>query len=247
MMRSVSQMDMQTAAKMANQRTDFSAFPMLTPLPTYSPQIIDECYSYSSSPESNMSGFSLPYNAGRFTPQTPDSFLFNDSMSNADSFDQYMNNQAWSDDGNGIPIGLGFESDIPGLIPMDNMWGTPEPDGFSTPMGQMAGFDSPRFGSPASMSGWSHQEELSVSPPLIPHNMPHTRAVPSLSISDCSSQDFGSPKVDDWQNFRPSTKNMVVTKTNPSNTYIDGIKSIPKNQALWEDVKFPRLSPAATF
>ncbi|KAF2713373.1 hypothetical protein K504DRAFT_450077 [Pleomassaria siparia CBS 279.74] len=239
MMRAHSHMDMHTAQKMRQQTpTDFSAYPMLTPLPTYSPQIIDECYSYSSSPEQNMHTF---YNAGRMTPQTPDSFLYHDSLASTDAFDQYMNTQTWSDDGNGMPIGLGFENDIPGLIPVESPWCTPEPEGFSMPMGQMR-FDSPFCGSvsPAPMNEWSH--DLSLSPPQMPHSMPHTRAVPSLSISDCSIQDFESPRMDDWSNFRPNPSSMIVTKTNSHNTYIDGMKPIPKNQALWEDVKFPRSS-----
>ena len=239
MVRAVSHMDMHTAQKMGHQRSDFSAFPMLTPLPTFSPQIIDECYSYSSSPEQNMNNF---YNNGRLTPQTPDSFAYHDAMSIPDPFDQYMNNQAWSDDGNGMPIGLGFGDDIPGLMPVESMWGTPEPEGFSTPMGHTRAFDSPMCGSPASVNGWSGYHDPSLSPPQIPHSMPHSRAVPSLSISDCSAQEYNSPRVEDWQSFRPNPAGMPMGNPTITNTYIDGIKSIPKNQALWEDVKFSRMS-----
>ena len=43
-----------------------------------------------------------------------------------DPFDPYMSSSAWSDDGS-IPIGLGFENDMPGMLPGE-MWGTPEPE-----------------------------------------------------------------------------------------------------------------------
>jgi hypothetical protein len=227
-------MDFHTAVKLQQQQqANFGTMPMLTPLPTYTPQIVDG-FSYSSSPETSMAAFSQHMDknslltAGRMTPRTPEPFVYNEPLQIVDPFDQYTNTQAWSDDGL-MPIGLGFESDIPGLLPDEGdmrVW-TPEFDGNSTPVANMNAYDPSMCDSPASV--WA-TPSVSVSPP----QLPHTRAVPSLSISECSAPDSDSPRgiQEEWSNFR------AIGKPVTSGAYFDNIKSIPKNQALWGAATF---------
>lgn len=231
-------MDFHTAVKLGQQQSNFSGFPMLTPLQTYTPQIVDECYSYSSSPEPSMGAFSQPMeksaflSSGRLTPQTPDTFAYHEPLSIADPFDQYMDTQAWTDDGS-IPIGLGFEGDMPGMLPAD-MWATPEPEGV-IPMGLCD--------SPAPMNGWSHPA-LSLSPPQAPSSMPpHSKAVPSLSISECSAEDFNSPNgvQGEWTSFQPNA-GQIMGKPNATGAFMENAKAISNIQPIWEDLIVPRTS-----
>ena len=165
------------------------------------------------------------------TPQTPDSFAYHEPLAINDPFDSYMSNKAWSDDGS-IPIGLGFESDMPGMLTSD-MWATPEPEG-TTPMGLC--------NSPASMNVWPHSS-MSVSPPQMPLGMPpHSKAVPSLSISECSVEDFNSPRgvQGEWTSFQPNAS-QIMGKPNVSGAFIEDVKAYPKApQPIWEDIIVPR-------
>ncbi|KAF2683981.1 hypothetical protein K458DRAFT_389205 [Lentithecium fluviatile CBS 122367] len=239
MMRTVSQMDFHTAAKLAQQPTNFSNFNMLTPLPTYTPQIIDECYGYSSSPETNMGAFpqSAEKNNGfmnssrSMTPQTPDSFGYHEPVTVTDSFD-YMSTQAWADDGS-IPVGLGFDGDLSSILPGD-MWPTPEPETM-TPMGVCE--------SPATMNIWANPS-LSVSPPQLPMGMPpHSNAVPALSISECSVDDFNSPNnvQEEWKSFQSNADN-TMGKPSVSGPFMQNM--MPKApQPIWEDLIAPHQQP----
>ncbi|PSN70603.1 hypothetical protein BS50DRAFT_264687 [Corynespora cassiicola Philippines] len=229
--RTHSQMDFHTAAKMA-QRTDFASLNMLTPLPTqapYTPQIVDEFHSYSSSPEQNMMPFSQPMEksgflaSGRLTPQTPDSFPYPEHLTMAEPFDPYMNAQPWSDDGQ-MPIGLGFENDMPGMMPGD-MWSTPEPESHPNSMGFCD--------SPSAMGMWPPQG-LSVSPPQIPH----TRSVPSLALSD-GSHDYDSPEIvqGEWSSHH---QQMHMMKPNTSGAYIEDLKAMSTNPSIWDDAMLTR-------
>jgi hypothetical protein len=223
MMRPGSQMDFRTAAKLAQQQsTNFNNFNMLTPLPTYTPQIIDECYEYSSSPEAGMGSFTDKnnnfINSGRsMTPSTPDSFVYHEPLTVSDSFD-YMNTQAWADDGS-MPIGLGFNGNISGIMPGD-MWSTPEPETI-TPVNICD--------SPATMNMWTHPSLSSVSPQLPLGMPPHSKAVPSLSLSECSVEEFSSPNhlQQEWTTFQP----------NPNNAMGSMMSKGP--QPIWEDLIMP--------
>ncbi|KAF1952337.1 hypothetical protein CC80DRAFT_495411 [Byssothecium circinans] len=235
MVRSVSQMDFHTAAKLGQQPAGFNFNNMLSPLPTYAPHIVDECYSYSSSPEQGMHGFPLSmeknYMASRsVTPGTPDSFASYEPLPMSDTFEPYMNGSVWSDDGS-IPIGLGFENDIPNMM-HGEMWGTPEPE-MPPSMGVCD--------SPASMHGWSHPQ-LSASPPQLPIGLPpHKQAVPSLSISECS-EDFNSPQQnqEEWASFQPN----MMGKPMVTRPYMENVKAYPTApQPIWEDIIMPRTQP----
>ncbi|KAF2193221.1 hypothetical protein K469DRAFT_730124 [Zopfia rhizophila CBS 207.26] len=248
--RSLSQMDMSTAQKMGHRRPELTGMPMLTPLPTFNPQIIDECYSDYGSPEPSMGVFPHQmekngYNAsGRLTPQTPDSFTYSEPLSVVDPFDQYLNSQVWSSDEVQMPIGLGFENEIPGMMQneadMRTMWSTPDLDGNSTPVQHMRTFESPVCESPASFNVWPHHS-VSVSPP----QPPHTKAVPSLSVSECSVQDFDSTAAfqDEWPSFRCNPVEMNLAKPSTSTAYLEGLRAIPKNSNVWEENILTRMSP----
>ncbi|KAF2639491.1 hypothetical protein P280DRAFT_402722 [Massarina eburnea CBS 473.64] len=233
MVRSVSQMDFHTAAKLGQQPPNFNFNNMLSPLPTYAPHIVDDCYSYSGSPEQGMHAFPMTmeknYMASRsVTPGTPDSFASYDHLPMSDAFDPYMSSSAWSDDGS-IPIGLGFEHDIPNMLPGE-MFGTPEPE-MHTPYGMCD--------SPASMHGWN--PELSVSPPQLPSGLPpHKQAVPSLSISECSTEGYNSPPQE-WTSFHPNASQMmgkpIVNRPSFMET-VKGYSTAP--QPIWEDIIMPR-------
>lgn len=231
MMRAPSQMDFRTAAKLAQQPTNFSNFNMLTPLPTFTPQIVDDCFSYSSSPEQTMGPFAQAgdksnngfVNTSRsMTPQTPDSFVYHEPMTVTDSFD-YMNTQAWADDGS-IPIGLGFDGDMSNLLPND-MWATPEPESI-TPMNVSD--------SPAMMNMWANP---------VMGMTPKPEAVPSLSVSECSVDEFSSPNnvQEEWNNFQSNMGN-AMGKANMSGSFMDNM--MPKApQPIWEDLIMPHQQP----
>lgn len=238
-MRTVSHMDFHTAAKLSQYPANFNNFNMLTPLPTYTTPIIEDSFSYSSSPEPNMGNFSRSMDQNAYitssramTPSTPEPFAYHDPIAIADPFDHYMNTPSWSDDGS-MAVGLGFEHDMPGMLPND-MWSTPEPESI-TPMGLC--------NSPATMNTWSHQA-MSVSPQLPMGMPPHTKAVPSLSISEASSEDFNSPShvQEEWNNIQPHA-GQIMTKPMATGSFMDSVKSFvyPKApQPIWEDIIVPR-------
>ncbi|KAF2732155.1 hypothetical protein EJ04DRAFT_343271 [Polyplosphaeria fusca] len=237
--RAVSQMDMATAAKLGQQ--NFAGLSMLTPLPTYTPHIVDEYYTDYSSPEPNMGAFA-PHSSkngfmasGRLTPQTPEPYAFNEPLSIADPFDPYSNAQ-WSDDGQ-VPIGLGFENDMQTMMmPEANMrmW-TPELDSTPTSMEPMPSFDQPVCRSPSTMHGWAEQP-TSVSPPQIPHTLPHTRGVPSLSMSEASAPEYDPPEgaQEEWANLR-------MNQANHMSAYMETIRTSSKHPQ-WEDIMIPRTT-----
>jgi hypothetical protein len=219
---------------------------MLTPLSTYTPQIIDECYSYSSSPEPATTVFAhnmdkssyLP--SGRLTPQTPDSFSFNNSLPMSDSFDHYMHPQGWPHEGS-MPMGLGFESEIPNMMPMETdmrVW-TPDFAAHSTPGPHTHGYNPPMCDSPASVNLWP-APIMSVSP----SQPPHTRGVPSLSISECSAPESDSPDgaQEEWPSFQGLSNSMCATKPVTSTPYLDSIKTLPMETRAWEDGVLSRSS-----
>lgn len=239
-MRTVSQMDFHTAAKLSQYPANFNNFNMLTPLPTYTTPIIEDSFSYSSSPEPNMGGFSSSMGQNSYitssramTPATPEPFAYHDPIAIADPFDQYMGNSTWSDDGS-MAVGLGFEHDMPNMM-SSNMWATPEPESI-TPMHNMCE-------SPAAMNQW--HPAMSMSPPQLSMSMPpHTKAVPSLSISEASSEDFNSPSrvQEEWNNIRPHAS-QNTGKPMVSASFMDNVKSFayPKApQPIWEDIIVPR-------
>jgi hypothetical protein len=238
-------MDFHTAAKMGQQTPEFAALSMLTPLQTYTPHIVDECYSYSSSPESAASAF--PANTeknsfmhpGLLTPRTPEPFSYPEPIAMSESFDQYMGPDVWTQEGQ-IPIGLGFENDIPGLMPMDpdmNIW-APTFNAHDTPMEPTPVNSALTYNPPTSSSAWTN---LALS--VTPNQSPHTRAVPSLSISEYSAPDSDSPNVGqgEWAYYQNFSGNIPSAEPVTSTPYLDSIRTMPMDTKAWDECVFMRM------
>jgi hypothetical protein len=235
-MRAASHMDYQGAGKMSHEASAVSGYPMLTPLPTYSSQIVDECYSYSSSPEQNLKGFmasmdsnSFP-SSGRLTPQTPESLIYHEPLAVGDISEQWMASQPYSDDTLGS-IGLGFDAEVTTMLPT-GMWGAPQ-SAQTAPLPQMA---------------WPHHS-VSASPERMSAEIvPHSRAVPSLSISECSVEDFNptsafNQEIRQWTNCPPTTTQINGSSTVPSVSYMHGLRIVSSTAPVWEDVFMPGPPP----
>lgn len=128
-MRAPSHIDFRTAVKMSKQAAFISGAPKLTPLPTYHTQIVDDCYSYTPSPEPDLrftpdiEQDNFPLSRGA-TPQTPsEPFTYNEPLPLIDT--DYLDPQPWTGESL-APVGLGF-ADFDSL-PQDNMWMTPTPE-----------------------------------------------------------------------------------------------------------------------
>ncbi|KAF2744398.1 hypothetical protein M011DRAFT_479964 [Sporormia fimetaria CBS 119925] len=239
-------MDFHTAVKLGHPRPDFAAMSMLTHLQTYTPQIIDESYSYSSSPDQTSTAFvhsmdqAHTMHSGRLTPQTPESFSYVQPITVRETLNHYMNPQSWAQDGQ-VPIGLGFEHDFSGFAATEpdlQFWNTNLPT-HTTPLTDIHNHGSMLCESPASLSVWP---TTGVS--LSPSQPPHTRAVPSLSISECSVQDMESPggTQEEWPFYQDLSGNMAPTKPITTTPYLDSIKNLPMSSLDWDDGFLQRSS-----
>lgn len=237
-MRAASHIDFRTAVKMSQQQqaSSISGYPTLTPLPTYQSQLADDCYSYTSSPDPSMGAFtpnlddhSFPVSRG-MTPQTPDPFAYHEPFAMDDPLDQYNLSQTWSDD-NLVPIGLGFDTQVPHNMPMD-MWTTPEPESIPQ-MDQM--------------NLWAQQQSL-LSPPQQPFSReptPHTQRLPALSTSECSVDDFSAPRAvhDSWAACHAASGHINMNNMITSAPYAPNMKCTPNHAPVWEDVFMAAPAP----
>ncbi len=199
---------------------------MLTPLPTYAAQIVDECYSYTSSPEQHMEQFpgavdmnGMPL-SGRSTPQTPESINYPDPMSMGESMN-YMASQQWTDDAM-AHAGLGFDSDVEDL----EMWSTPEPENMM-PMAHLA---------------WPPPAP-SVSPQqMIPEVMAQHTGVSTLVNADGSIDDFNSNR-NSWSMYQPTAHQISKASMATPAHLMQGMKPMAAHAPIWEDVFIPGSSP----
>jgi hypothetical protein len=232
-MRPASHIDFRTAVKMSQQASAGSAFPMLTPLPTYTSQIVDECYSYSSPLIQDMNVYTPPmeYNgmptSRQLTPPTPESNLYHEPLAIGDMSNTWMASQACSDDLL-VPTGLGFEENMTPLLPPD-IWSTHEYT-HSAPIAQIPWIQSSPSTSPQSMAS-----DL----------MSHIGPAPSLSISECSMEDFSSAGAfpEDWENCQPATTQFDITGMMSSIPFMHSLQSISSTVPVWEDVFMPGSAP----
>jgi hypothetical protein len=231
-MRAASHIDFRTAVKMSQQASSLSGLPMLTPLPTYSSQIVDECYSYSSSPEQNMNGFppAMEHNnfpsSGPLTPQTPQSVLYSEPLTTGEHMDPYMSSPTWSD--HFVATGLGFDPEITALMPTE-VWGTNDTE-LTMPIPQMS---------------WS-PSSISVSPQQMTAELiPHSAGVPSLATSECSVDDFNVPVTgqDDWAMYQPSHSQISMAGLVSSAPFAQDMKLVAANAPMWQDVYMPSSMP----
>lgn len=221
---------------MSQQATIMSGVPKLTPLPTYQSQIIDECYSYTPSPEPELrytpeieqDGF--PFSRGS-TPQTPaEPFAYNDSFPVVDDM-SYLDCQPWSGDGL-VPVGLGF-GDME-VSMSDDSWMTPEPE-------EMA--EASLFAQNVEMQG-NFDTSLSTMPEdwstfQMP---PHDGSILDLKAVD-SGLDSGIVMQGEWT--QPPRQDMFVDMGNmiTSAPYVPRLQAIPSNAPVWEDVFMPNSIP----
>ncbi|CAO2653417.1 Nn.00g028280.m01.CDS01 [Neocucurbitaria sp. VM-36] len=228
-----SHIDFRTAVKPSQQPSGVSGYPMLTPLPTYTSHIVDECYSYSSSPEQNMVGYTqtIDMNAfpssGRLTPQTPEPIIYHEPLTTGGILDPYITSQPWSDEVLGS-AGLDFDPDMTAIIPI-NMWSAPEP-AHIMPMAQMS---------------WP-QSSFSVSPSHMSAELvSHASGAPSLTTSECSVEDFNTSgtNAEEWSIYQPTATQINMADLVTSAAFMHDMKSIPSHAPIWEDVFIPSSSP----
>jgi hypothetical protein len=231
-MRAASHIDFRTAVKMSQQASACSGFPTLTPLPTYASQVLDQCNPYPNNNDQDMSGYisgmdnDCP-NSGRLTPQTPESLVYHEPLAVGGMTDAWMASQSWSDDLI-TSVGLGFESDMTGPLPAE-LWSTPE-HAHSAPIAQLP---------------WV-QSALSVSPQSIASELlPYPRGAPSLSMSECSVEDFNSSGAfhEDWADYQHATTQFEIANMVTSAPFMHDLRPIPSTAPVWEDVFMPGPAP----
>lgn len=226
-MRTISNVDFRTTAKMHQQSSACSGFPTLTPLPTYTSPALNSCYPYpvfsshQDLPEfaSAMEPNDFPV-TGRLTPQTPESLIYHEPLSMGEMSDQWMPTQAWTDDPF-EPMGLKFEAGMTTTFPV-GLW--PASDH--------------TLAAPVSQTLW-HQPSLSASPPAISHEMaPHAGAVPSLSTCEPSVVDFSGTSAfpGDWASCQPITTQLELTSMVAHAPFFPGLGANINSVPMWEDV-----------
>jgi hypothetical protein len=221
---------------MGYEATAISGHPMLTPLPTYSSQIIEECYPYSGSPEQNMNGIMPSMDSNRYpssgplTPQTPEAHLYHEPIAIGDLSEQWMTSQPYPDNAM-ESIGLGFDAEVTTMLPT-GLW---------------SGHDTAQS-APLPQMSWPHPS-LSASPQRMSAELvPHIRAVPSLSISECSVEDLSttsafSQDMGQWSSCLPSTTSMDGANTTTTAPYMHGLRIVSSTAPVWEDVFMPGPTP----
>jgi hypothetical protein len=232
-MRPASHIDFRTAVKMSQQASAGSAFPILTPLPTYTSQVVDECYSYSSPPAQDMNVYTPPmeYNcmptSSPLTPPAPECNLYHEPLAIGDMSTTWMASQAWSDDSL-APTGLGFQGDMTALLPPE-MWSMHE-YAHSAPITQIPWAQPSPSASPQSMAS-----DL----------MSYAGPASSLSISECSMEGFNNAGAfpEHWTNCQPTTTQFDMTSMMTSVPFMHSLQSISSTVPVWEDVFMPSSAP----
>ncbi|KAH7371080.1 hypothetical protein BKA66DRAFT_444263 [Pyrenochaeta sp. MPI-SDFR-AT-0127] len=233
-MRAASHLGLSAAVKMSQQNSTISGYPMLIPLPTYASQVVDECYSYSSSPDQNLEDFTQAMEtnglstSGRLTPQTPEAIIYHEPLSMGEGADHYMSSRPWSDDAV-ASVGIDFDPDMAAMLSTD-MWPVPGPESI-IPMIHMP---------------W-HSPAPSVSPQEISGNnlgSSHPGTIPSLTASECSVDDFNTsgPNQEEWSIYQPTASHISVANLATSAPFMSDSEAIPSHAPIWEDIFLPHSS-----
>jgi len=227
--RAVSQMDFRTGSKTNEQASVCSGFPTLTPLPTYTSPTVDSCYSYPVfSDHQNLSEYAIPLEqnsfpiSGRLTPQTPEPPIYHEPLAVGEMSDLWMASPLWPDNSLGL-IGLGYDAGMTTVLPAE-LWS-------ASNHGRV-------HSAPATQIAWP-QASISASPQSMSHEIiPHKGAVPSLSISECSLEDFQSTGVfhEDWANFQPITSQLELSNVVAPAPFMHNLGPNPSTTPMWEDV-----------
>ena len=233
-MRVASHIDFRTAVKMSQQGAALSGMPTLTPLPTSTHQIIEECgVSYSSSPDQYHGGFSSAsemnsyHISGRLSPQTPEATMYHEPLSMGEHLDGSIASQPWPGEALAL-YGLEFGQDLTAILPADTWPMSMQED----PM-LLNHISWPKPGFPLSTC---HQPTDLMS---------HTRAVPSLSLSECSVEDFDTSTMDQagWSIYPCTTSQVDMQSTTISTPFMSGLACDPSHAPIWEDVFMPPSLP----
>jgi hypothetical protein len=231
-MRAASHIDFRTAVKMSQQASACSGYPMLTPLPSYTSQNVGKRYSYPITTEQDLSGYTPTLDASSFpgsgclTPDTPGSIGYQEPLSIVELTEQWIS-ESWSDDAL-TNVGLGFGEDITSMLP-NELWSNPEQQHSATDT-QMPWYQSSFTGSPQ---------------PMPSETMAHARTMPSLSISECSVNDFNNSGVfhEDWANCQNSTPQFDMADMSTCAPFMQALDTAPNSAPVWEDVFMPGSAP----
>ncbi|KAJ4376889.1 hypothetical protein N0V86_006326 [Didymella sp. IMI 355093] len=245
-MRAPSHIDFRTAVKMSQQAAIMSGVPKLTPLPTYQSQIVDECYSYTPTPEPELrytpeieqDGF--PFSRGA-TPQTPiQPFGCNDSLAVVDDTG-YLDCQPWSGDGL-VPVGLGLG--VMDMAMTDDSWMTPEPKD----MTQNNYFAQDTGLIPILQAQDSFDTSLIIPEDWSAFQMRLQDKTVSDEKGSDSYLDSGIVMQGEWTQplpLPPPRQDTFIDMGNmiTSAPYVPKMQAIPSNAPVWEDVFMPSSIP----
>jgi hypothetical protein len=232
-MRAASHIDFRTAVKMSQQASACSGYPMLTPLPTNTSQDFSKRYSYPITTGKDLPVYTPTLDASSFpgsgclTPDTPGSIGYQESLSIGELTEQWIA-ESWSDDAL-ARVGLGFGEDMTSMLP-NELWSTPEQQHVAT-NSQMPWYQSSFTNSPQ---------------PISTESASHARTMPSLSISECSVDDFNNSGVfhEDWANCQHFTTQFDMTDMVADTPFMHVLDTTPNTVApVWEDVFMSGSAP----
>jgi hypothetical protein len=227
-MRAAPLIDFRTSVKLGQESPELSGYPTLTPLPTYSSQIVDDCFSYSSSPELNPSDpkqqmeLNSCLNLGRHTPQTPEPIIYQEPVSNMDGTDNNTTCHPWSDEALALSQ-LGFDLGMAELLPM-NIWSASE-------TAQMM---------PVPQMSWLHSGFMDSLRHVPIEFTPHNRAVPSMTTSEYSVEDYSSDTMPgDWTIYQPTATHTCLANMVTLESLMHDSNSMPNPPDVFEDICIP--------
>lgn len=220
-----------------------SGVPKLTPLPTYQNQIVDECYSYTPTPEPELrytpeieqDGF--PFSRGA-TPQTPAGPIANDdSLPLVDDIG-YLDCQPWAEDGL-VPVGLGL-GDMDMAMP-NAIWMTLKPGDVSNAnyFAQHADLKS------IDQAQSTFDPSLAISENWSAFQVPlHDDTVSDEKALE-GGLDSGIVMQGEWTQSIPAQQDMFIDMGNmiTSAPYVPKMQALPSNAPVWEDVFMPSSIP----
>lgn len=240
---------------MSQQAAIISGVPKLNPLPTYQSQIVDECYSYTPTPEPELrytpeieqEGF--PFSRGG-TPQTPsEPFGCNQPLSVVD--DMYLDCAPWSSDSL-VPVGLGFE----GLDCSMGDWMTPDPTCTSTPepddLSSNNFFAQTEFPPIPTLPPALHSFDALAPAETWPFDLPAQQDIlPDISAAkiNAAGLDSGIVMQTEWPQPLPQPQSQHTQSARgdlfvdmglvTSAPYVPKMQGLPGAAPVWEDVFMP--------
>lgn len=220
-----SHLDFLDTAKANDEASICAGFPTLTPLPTYTSQIIESCRTYPPSPDANLpdmayglEGTTFPV-TGCLTPQTPESLVHLGQPLIREFSEHWDASQTWTED-SFAHTRLEFDPNkMTTMLPMQ-LWSAPD-------------FIQ---GPPVVHMDW-HQASLSASPHTLSYDsIPHAATVPSLSASERYVENFTgrSSLPDTWASFQSLTTQLEMVNMVSPMHFEQGLE--PSATPAWGDL-----------